>query len=130
MFLAALAINSPVELDLPVTHLAAISINLALLGGLFGTLALLVGAIVGRRSIVIGATTVVAVVAFLMNGLAPQVEAIAWLQNVSPFHGFAGIATLRDGADLGLTGLLVASITVFVLASVWAFSRRDVGVGS
>src|SRR5918995_2569395 len=43
VFLSILAIRGPVDLDLPVANIAVTSLNLALLGALFGTLALFVG---------------------------------------------------------------------------------------
>jgi ABC-2 type transport system permease protein len=128
VFLAILAIRGPVDIDLPIGNIAATSLNLALLGALFGALALLVGGFVGRRGLVIGVTAVVAVTAYLANGLAPQVEGLAWLQNLSPFYWFNATATLRDGIDPAMTLLLAGVALVFVLVAVFAFNRRDVGV--
>lgn len=126
VFLAILAIRGPIELTIPVGHIAAASLNLALLAAVFGTFALLVGAIVGRRGLVIGVTAVVAVVAYLANGLAPQVDSLAWLQKGSPFYWFAGTDTLRDGLDPASTLLLLALAVLFTLAAVFAFDRRDI----
>lgn len=128
VFLAILAIRSPVEIDLPIGNIGVTSLNLALLGTVFGTLALLVGGFVGRRGLVVGISAVAAVGTYLANGLAPQVEGLAWLQNVSPFHWFSSTATLRDGIDLPGTLLLAAVSLVFVAIATAAFSRRDVGV--
>lgn len=128
VFGAILAIRGPIDLDLPTVHIAGAGLQLALLAAVFGTLALLVGAITGRRSLVIGVTAVVAVVTYLANGLAPQVEAIAWTQKLSPFYWYAGTPTLRDGLD-PVNALLAAGATaVFLTGAVVAFNRRDVGV--
>jgi ABC-2 type transport system permease protein len=128
VFLAILTIRGPVDLELPIGHIAVTSLNLALLGAVFGTLALLVGGFVGRRGLVVGASAVVAVATYLANGLAPQVEGLAWLQNLSPFYWFSSTATLRDGVDLPKTLLLAAVALVFAGIAAVAFNRRDVGV--
>lgn len=128
VFLSILAIREPIDLDLPVANIAVTSLNLALLGALFGTLALFVGGIVGRRGPVIGVSAVIAVATYLANGLAPQVERVAWLQNISPFHWFGSTATLRDGIDVPMTLLLAAVSLGFVVFATLAFNRRDVGL--
>lgn len=128
VFLAILTLRGPIELDLPLSHIAGASLNLALLGTLFGAVAILAGAIRGRRGMAIGAATVVAVAAFLADGLAPQVEGLEWMQELSPFHWFDGTGTLRDGIDPLGTFLLGATALALVLAAVVAFNRRDVAV--
>jgi len=128
IFMSILAIRGPVDLDLPVGNIAVTSLNLALLGAVFGTLALMVGGFVGRRGLVIGTSSVVAVAAYLANGLAPQVQGLAWMQNLSPFFWFSSTATLRDGVDLPKTLLLAAVALAFTGAAAVAFNRRDVGV--
>jgi ABC-2 type transport system permease protein len=128
VFLSILAIRGPIDLDLAIGNIAITSLNLALLGALFGTLALLVSGFIGRRGLVIGVSAVAAVAAYLANGLAPQVEGLAWLQRLSPFYWFSGTATLRDGIDFANTLLLAGVALVFVGIASIAFNRRDVGV--
>ncbi|MEX2424209.1 MAG: hypothetical protein WD990_09545, partial [Acidimicrobiia bacterium] len=102
--------------------------NLALFGFLFGTVAILIGAITGKKGLAIGATAGLAVIAFLANGLAPQVDALAWMQNLSPFSWANGTDTLRDGLD-PLMSLLLAGVSALAVAgAIFAFDRRDVGV--
>lgn len=128
VFLAILALRGPIDLDLAVANLAAASLNLALLGGVFGAVALFTGALTGRRGLVIGVAAGIAVVAYLANALAPQLEGFEWIQNLSPFFWFDGSGTLRDGMDLVKTGLLAGSVVLLVAGSVVAFDRRDVAV--
>lgn len=126
VFLAILAIRGPIDLTIPVGNIAAASLNLALLAAVFGAFAIFVGAVTGRRGLVIGVTAVVAVVAYLANGLAPQVDSLAWLQKGSPFYWFAGTDTLRDGLDPASSLLLLALAVLFTLGAVLAFDRRDI----
>lgn len=128
VFLAILLLRGPIELDIPVANIAAASLNLALLGTLFGAVTLLAGAVRGRRGLAVGVATVVAVAAFLANGLAPQVEGLSWLQELSPFHWFDGTGSLRDGIDPLNTFFLAATALVLTLAAAAAFNRRDVAV--
>lgn len=128
VLVAILAIRGPIDLDIPFIHIAAASLDLALLGLLFGSLAILVGGITGRRGLAISVTAAVVVFAYLANGLAPQVDALAWLQNLSPFHWADGTSTLRDGID-PLSTLLLGGVSVALVAgAAFAFDRRDVGV--
>lgn len=128
VFLAILVIRGPIDLDLPVGHIAAASVYLALFGLLFGTVALLIGAITGRKALAVGATAGIAVLAFLANGLAPQVDALAWMQDLSPFAWANGTDVLRDGFD-PISALLLAGVSAVATAgAVFAFDRRDVGV--
>lgn len=128
VFAGILVIAEPIDLELPISHVAAASLQLVLLAAVFGALAMLVGGIVGRRGLVIGITAVVAVLAYLANGVATMVEALAWVQNLSPFYWFAGTETLRDGLDPTNAGLLAAVATLFIAGAATAFNRRDVGV--
>ena len=127
VFLSMLALRGPVDLDIPLSHLAAVSLELGLLGAVFGTLAMLAGGFSGRRGLVLGIAAVAAVLAYLANGVAPQVDAIAWMQEGSPFHWFDGTATLESGFDTAGTLLLAGTSLVFVAGAAWSFSRRDVG---
>lgn len=126
VFLAVVAIREPIDLDIGTSNLAAASLGLALLGAVFGSLTILIGSVVGKRGVAVGGGAAVAVLTFLMNGLAPQVESIAWLQKLSPFYWYDATSTLKDGLDPGLTFLLAGVAFVLVVGAVFAFNRRDV----
>jgi len=126
MLLAVLAIREPIDLDIAASNLAAASLNLALLGSLFGAFAIFVGSIVGKRGVAIGAGAGVAVFMFLVDGLAPLVDSLAWMQRISPFYWYNGTGTLKDGLDPAMTALLAAVAVAFVIGGAFAFNRRDV----
>ena len=126
VFLAVIAIREPIDLDIAASNLAAASTNLALLGVLFGTFAILLGSIVGKKGVAVGGGAGVAVFMFLVNGLAPLVDSIAWLQKVSPFYWYDATGTLKDGLDLAMTGLLAGMTVLLVVAAAIVFNRRDV----
>lgn len=126
VFIGVLAVREPADIDISIGLLAAASLGLALLGLLFGAFTIMVGAFVGKRGLVIGVGAAFAVLGFLVNALAPQVEQIAWLENLSPFHWYDATGTLGDGLDWGLSLLMVAVAVTFVAIAVLAFNRRDV----
>lgn len=127
VLLAMLAIRGPAELGLPVANLTAAAVHLALLGLVFGSLALAIGGVAGRRSLVLAATAALAVVAYLGNTVAVQVDALAWLRAVSPFHYYSGGEPLRNGLQIGDAAVLLATSIILVTIAAAAFNRRDVG---
>jgi ABC-2 type transport system permease protein len=124
---AALLIEGPLAgMSLPTGRVVAALLHLALLAMVFGTLAAAVGAATGNLTAARAIPAVVAVIAYIVNGLGPQVSWLAPLQKFSPFYQYAGHDPLING--LSVPALLVAAGTVAVLAviGVVGFSRRDV----
>jgi beta-exotoxin I transport system permease protein len=127
--LALVAISGPAEFgELSAANLMAASLHLAVLGILFGALALGVGAATGRRSLVYGAVAVVAIGGFLGNNLGPMVDELAWLRDISPFHFYSGGVPLRNGLQLGNLATLGAASAMLVVVGGLLFDRRDVAV--
>ncbi len=115
------------RMDLPVGNTFAAMLHLALLGLVFGTLALAVSAATGRSTLSRSVPALLAVVAYLVNSLAPLVDWLQPLQKLSPFYSYIGHDPLRTGVSAG--GVLVALLTVAVLLAlaVAGLRRRDVG---
>lgn len=125
ILLVLLAVAKPAQLDIPVGRLAAAVVHLVLLGLCFGALALTVGAVVGRRAVVLAVTAAVAVVAYFGNTVAPQID-LGWLQRLSPFYYYAGGEPLRNGIQYADAGVLLAVAVVLVGVGTLAFNRRDI----
>jgi ABC-2 type transport system permease protein len=128
VFLAVLAVSGPAELSVSAGRIAAMAAHLALLGIFFGTLALCVGAATGRRAVALAAAAGVGVVTYFANTLAPQVKAIAWLQDLSPFYYYSGGRPLANGLQWGDAAILLAAALVLTAVAVVTFNRRDVAV--
>jgi ABC-2 type transport system permease protein len=127
--LALVLISGPAQLDdIGAGNLVAASAHLAVFGVFFGALALGVGAATGRRSLVFAAIAVVAIGGFLANNLAPMVDEIAFLRDLSPFHYYQGGEPLRNGVQVADLGVLVATSVVLVALGGLVFDRRDVAV--
>lgn len=129
MAVALIAISGPSQLDeIGPANMVAASLQLAFLGIFFGALALGVGAASGRRNLAYAAVAIVGVAAFIGDNLAPTVQGLEWLQNLSPFFYQAGGAPLRNGFQVADSAILLVASLVFVLLGGLRFDRRDVAV--
>jgi ABC-2 type transport system permease protein len=114
------------DMDLPVEGVAAAMLHLALLAMVFGALALALGATTGHLGLSRAIPAVVAVVAYIVNGLGPMVDWLEPFQQLSPFHQYMAHDPLRHGVSW--SGLAIAAATVVVLVgiAVAGLRRRDV----
>jgi hypothetical protein len=64
-------------------------------------MALAVGAVIGRRGLVLGVAAALAVGAYLANAVASQVPSLGAIRKLSPFYDYLGGDPLRTGLDLG-----------------------------
>ncbi|RKO25610.1 ABC transporter permease [Pseudarthrobacter phenanthrenivorans] len=126
MGLAIVAEGTLVDLDLPAGTVAATMLHLALLGVVFGSLALMLSAATGRTGISKGIPALVAVIAYIVNGLAPLVDWLADIQEFSPFYQYIGHDPLRNGLDAGSVAIAAATAVVLLALAVLGFRRRDV----
>jgi beta-exotoxin I transport system permease protein len=125
---ALLVVSGPVGLDLGADKLAAMCLHLTLLGLCFGTLALVVGAGVGRRSLVFAVTATVGAATYIANGFLAQIDALAWTRKLSPFFYYDAGEPLRNGIQLAHVGVLLGVCLVLLAAGAAAFDRRDIAV--
>jgi ABC-2 type transport system permease protein len=117
-WLAMLAVAGPAELEgVTAAELAAATTQLAPFGACLGALALALGASAGA-----------AVIAYLANGVFPQVEGLEWTRDLSPWHWYLGGEPLKHGLQVGGSLLLLAVTVGPVAAGTWRFNRRDVAV--
>ncbi len=113
-------------MHLPAGGVAAAMLHLALLGLVFGALALAIGASTGRVAASRGVPAVLAVVAYVVNGLA---ELVSWLKparKLSPFYQYSGHDPLQHGVSDAAVVVAVVTIVVLLVAAVVGFHRRDV----
>ncbi len=122
------ALAAGIDMNIGIDRLAAGTAGLALLALGFGTLALTAGAFSGHRGPVLGITASAAVLAYVVNAFAPQVDALEPVQKLSPFYYFQGGDPLRAGFQFGDLGVLLAIALALLAVALWAFDRRDVAV--
>lgn len=124
-----LAVRDPAHLgEISVGKFAAATLQLALLGACVSALAFAIGAATGRKALATGATAGVTVLAYLANGVFPQLKGLEWTRNVSPWHWSVGGEPLKHGLQVGDSMLLVTTTVLLVAFGTWVFNRRDVAV--
>jgi ABC-2 type transport system permease protein len=122
-----LVIGAPlVELEVAGADLAAGLFMAGLLGLLYAALGLLLGALTGRRAVVLGAGIGAAIAAFLLDALAPLADWLEPWQGASPFSWALGNDPLIAGVDLPMAGLLVGVTILFAILAALAYRRRDI----
>ncbi len=124
--LAAIVEGSWADMDLPVGNIVAAMVHLGLLGLVFGTLALAVGGVTGQPGLSRAMPAVVAVLAYVLNGLAPIVDWLEPYQKLSPFYQYIGHDPLRHGLSTSSVLVAVATVAVLTAVAVVGFRRRDV----
>jgi ABC-2 type transport system permease protein len=129
LFVALFAVSGPAQFgEIGALNLLAACLHLAVLGIFFGGLALAIGAALASRGIAVVVVAVVGVVGYFGNTMANQIEAIAPLRDISPFHLYSGGRPLVNGLQgVDLLVLLVVAIA-FVAVGTAMFNRRDVAV--
>jgi ABC-2 type transport system permease protein len=106
-------------------HLAAAAVHLLLLSFTVGALALALAAATGRRSTAAGVAATVALVMFLVNGIAPTINGIAWLKYLTFFYYYEGHDPLTSGVYLPGLAVLGALTIALTAAAVVGFAHRD-----
>jgi ABC-2 type transport system permease protein len=124
---AALLLSGPLfGLTIPAAKAAAAMLHLALLGLVFGALALAIGAATGRTGASRGVPAVVAVLAYMVNGLGPLVSWLEPFQKFSPFYQYGGHDPLRNGVSGPAVAVALLTVAGLVMIAIWGFRRRDV----
>jgi ABC-2 type transport system permease protein len=113
------------DLHVAIADLASICLMLYLVGLAFGTIALAVGCQTGRRGLAGGVTGALATAAYVINALAPSVDALAPLRPLSLFRWYLDPNPLLNGVALANVAVFVG-ITAVAYAAAWvSFERRD-----
>jgi ABC-2 type transport system permease protein len=114
------------DLVIPPGRVTAAMLHLALLGMVFGAIALAVGAATGSLGLSRAVPTAVAVVTYLVNGLGPMVSWLEPLQRYSPFYQYIAHDPLRTGVSSAAVGVAVLTVLALVAIAARGFARRDV----
>jgi ABC-2 type transport system permease protein len=123
---ALVVVGRPAGLDLPVGRIAAAMLHLGLLGAVFGTLAAAVGAATGRLTLARAVPAVAAVLAYLVNGLAPLVDRLEPFRELSPFAQYSGHTPLAHGVSVAAAAVSAGTVLVLTASAAATFRRRDV----
>lgn len=124
---AALLLVALLDLDVRPGNLLAMTVGLWLFSLAFASTAFAIGAATGRRTLALGGTAALAVVSYLGHALGPQLEAGAWMDEISPFGWYLSETPLKNGWDWSGLGMLGAVVAVAVPVALLTFANRDFG---
>ncbi|MFA7322940.1 MAG: ABC transporter permease subunit [Candidatus Nanopelagicales bacterium] len=116
-----------VSIELQLSNLLAVCVATAMLGAVFGAVALFLGALFGRRSLALGISVALAIASYLLFSLAPLV---GWLGNLLPYNPFewaTGSQPLFNGWDGPGIAWLALTVMGLLGGAVVAIRRRDFG---
>lgn len=117
-----------VDMDIRIIRLGEVTLSAALLGLVFGAMALAFGSGTGKKGISIGVTSAVAVFTNLLNALALIVDALEPFSKLSPFYYYTQADPLTNGLEPAHLTVLLALAIVFLAIGLFTFERRDLGV--
>ena len=124
-----LGVGAPlVRLHVAWGPLASVVTATMLLGWLYATIALAVGAATGRRGLARGVVTLLAVAAYFVSSLAEIVRWLRPIRPLSPWYHALGVDPLSAGFLPWHLGILVGATLLSAFAAVVAFDRRDLAV--
>lgn len=126
LFLTLLVLDPVVDLGFSLSGLFGANATLGLFALLFCALALAIGSITGNRGLTIGASAATVGGLFFVNGLAPLVDEVAWVAELTPFHWLQDPNPLANGLDMVAVLLFAVVTAALVGASVWGLNRRDI----
>jgi ABC-2 type transport system permease protein len=115
-----------VDLEVGTWNVAAACGAAALLGLLFGSLALAAGALTGRRAAALGVPVALALAAFLVQALGGLADWLERFQPYSPFHWAFADRPLTNGLDGQGAALLLGLTFDVLIAAALAYGRRDI----
>lgn len=125
-FWLGLAIGAAsVKMDLSIGRLAEATLSGVLLALALGMLALAVGCIRGDRGLSASVASAIGVVAYFLNALGPQVEALKPYQKLSLFYYYIGASPLTNGLNPGHATVLLGLAILFLIVALVAFEHRD-----
>lgn len=127
-FVLVWALNEPAELEIRVENLFGTSVLFAGLILLTGSVALLCGALSGRRVWAIAGGAAVAVIGYVFNAIGNQSPDLTWLHALSPYSWAFDANPMTIGADWGAVGLFYGLSLLLGAVTALVLRRRDIGV--
>ncbi|AOW92642.1 hypothetical protein BFN03_07905 [Rhodococcus sp. WMMA185] len=97
----------------------------ALLGILFGMIAIALGALTGSRRVATAATGALAALAFAVSVFLPLSDTLAGGAKISPWYYYTASNPLVNGLDWAHLSILGASAVIIGVAAALLFERRD-----
>ncbi|HEX6498193.1 MAG TPA: ABC transporter permease subunit [Micromonosporaceae bacterium] len=123
--LVAMAPATGLTTGLTWPHLIAATVAGALMALSYATVAFVVGAATGSRPLALGVASTLAVLGYLVEGLAAAVPALRPVRSVTPWHWLIDSDPLRHGLTWQAWLLPLAVAVVLGALGAALFARRD-----
>jgi len=117
--------SSLAGMGLAVSMLIACCASLGIFGLFAGSIALCIGGMFGHPALARGLAALVALLSYLVNGLAQITQVLRPAQTVSPFHLLFGNEPLSNGLDIGNSILVLVTCLILLGLSSIVLVRRD-----
>ncbi|TFB89915.1 ABC transporter permease [Cryobacterium luteum] len=127
LFAVVLLLNDSAELQIEVGNLLGTSLLFGGVSLLTASVALLGGALTGRRIGGIASGAGVAVLGYVFNALGNQSASLHWLYNLSPYYWAFGDSPLSSGANVTTIVTFYAISLVLAAFAALALRQRDIG---
>ncbi|MEZ4450463.1 MAG: ABC transporter permease subunit [Nannocystaceae bacterium] len=124
VYAVTLAFDLGQELGISIADLSIATLQLALVIGLFGSLALVAGAATGRKGIALGVAAAVAVVSWMFNAIGPTLD-LEWMARISPIGWYMADNPVTRGFHPVDALLLVSASALLIALGRRRFLRRD-----
>lgn len=123
--LPTLALAGPTGLDLPVSGLVSVTLQMFAFLVLFAVLAMSVSTMAGRKGVGIAVSAGAAFATFLIDGLGQSIDWLEILRPLTPWRWYDATAALSDGFVWGSLLVLVVTSIVIAALGLLAFQRRN-----
>jgi len=117
-----------VDFDVSLLRVALATLAATLVAVAFGMISFMISALRGQKGLAIGITTVLFVVSYFSNTLAPLVDAIKPLQNASLLHYYDALDILTYGLSYWQASVAVIVGLLAYAISMIGYEDRDIGV--
>lgn len=113
------------SLDVPASHVVAISAHLALFGAVVVGAGMLLAILLGRRVMSMVITSGIVLVAYVWGSFAPLSDALEDVAVLSPWYWYFGSDPLTNGFHLGHLALSALLATLLIVVAIRRFDRQD-----
>ena len=123
--LPTVLLAGPTGLDVPLSSLVSVTVQMFAFLILFAALAMAVSAAVGRKGLGVTVAAALAFVTFLIDGLGQSIEWMEYLRPLTPWRWYDATAALQDGFVWGSLLVLLVVTAVIAVGGLLAFNRRN-----
>ena len=116
------------NMDIAIEGLIGVVLGCVFLAAFIGAIALVIGAWTAGKGLAIAIASAIALVSYLIQSLAPQVDALESVQKFTPWYFYTGGDPITNGVQWLDLGVLALGTALLVGLASYLFNRRDIDV--